>query len=129
MCIYECLRNRIYLHFKERLAMPFAFVVAALWLILHPLNLLPEAGEDDGALTLRIIDNGRADGRVRAVVDEEHLAKDNWVALLQILGELLYNDTIALLDDILLPARLNYGHFHSSQNITLSYIKDKLGTA
>ena len=66
--------------------MPFALVVAALWLVLHHLDFLTQSGENNGALDLCALDNGRTDGRVRAVVDEEHLAEDNRVTLLQIPG-------------------------------------------
>ena len=66
--------------------MPFALIVATLRLILHHLDFLIQSGENNGALDLRALDEWRADGRVRAVVDEEHLAKDNCVTLLQIPG-------------------------------------------
>jgi len=110
-----------------------ALIVAALWLVLHHLNLLPEPGEDDGALDLRAFDNRRADGRVRAVVYEKHLVKDNCVTYFPdrftpsyVEGELLNNNRVALGDDILLPAGLDYGHFHSQNNVAFPYIKDKL---
>src|SRR3989344_1116736 len=101
--------------------MPFTLVVAALRLVFDYLHLLPKSSLNNGALDLRTLDNGRADGRVRAVVDEEHLAEDNRVTLLQIPRELLNNDSVALGDDILLPAGLDYGHFHSFSNLTHQY--------
>ena len=106
--------------------MPFTLVVAALRLVFDYLHLLPKSSLNNGALDLRTLDCGRADGRVRAVVDEEHLAKDNRVTLLQVPGELLNNNRVALRDDILLPAGLDYGHFHSQNNVAFPYIKDKL---
>ena len=104
--------------------MPFALVVAALRLVLHHLDFLTQSGENNGALDLCALDNGRTDGRVRAVVDEEHLAEDNCVTLLQIPRELLYSDNVALRDDILLPASLDYGHFHSRPNVARFYKKE-----
>src|SRR3989344_7552350 len=106
--------------------MSLALVVAALRLILHHFNLLILPGENNSALDLCAFNKRRADGRVRAVVYEEHLAKDNRVTLLQIPRELLYSDSVALGDDILLPASLDYGHFHSQNNIAFSCIKDKV---
>src|SRR3989338_9321941 len=108
--------------------MPFALIVAALRLILHHLHFLIQSGENNGALDIGSLNDRSPDGRVRAVVDEEHLAKDNRVTLLQIPGELLYLNSVALRDDILLPASLDYGHFHSQNNIAFSCIKGKLGT-
>ena len=106
--------------------MPFALIVATLRLILHHLDFLIQSGENNGALDLRALDEWRADGRVRAVVDEEHLAKDNCVTLLQIPGELLNNNRVAFGDDILLPTGLDYGHFHSPANIAFFAQIDKL---
>src|SRR3989338_7636137 len=114
----KSLRNRIDFDFENWLAMPFAFVVATLRLILHHLVFLIKPGENNSALALCPLDEGRADGRVRAVVDEEHLAEDNRVTFLQIPRELLDNNSVALRDDILLPAGLDYGHFHSFPNLT-----------
>ena len=105
--------------------MPFALVVAALWLVLYHFDFLSQSGENNGALDLRALDSWRADGRVRAVVDEEHLVEDNCVTFFQIPRELLYSDSVALRDDILLPASLDYGHFHSVNNLTFFYIKNK----
>ena len=105
--------------------MAFALVIAALRLVLHHFNFLSQSGENNGALDLRTLDSGRADGRVRAVVDEEHLAKYNRVTFFQIPWELLYSDSVAFRDDILLPTGLDYGHFHSSYNLTFFYAKDK----
>src|SRR3990167_5275200 len=98
--------------------MPFALVVAALRLVFHHLDFLTQSGLNNGALDLCALDKRRTDGRVRAVVDEEHLAEDNRVTFLQIPQELLDNNSVALRDDILLPAGLDYGHFHSFPNLT-----------
>lgn len=97
--------------------MAVALVVAALRLVLYYLYFLIESGENNGALDLGTLDKGRPDGRVRAVVDEEHLAEDNRVTLLQVSRELLNSDSVALGDDILLPTGLDYGHFHSPHNL------------
>ena len=91
----KSLGDRIYLHFQDWLAMAAALVVAALWLVLYHLDLLIQSRENNGALDLRAFDKRRADGRVRAVVDEEHLAKDNRVTFFQIPRELLNSDSVA----------------------------------
>src|SRR3989344_2676745 len=119
-------RNGVDLHFENRLAVAAALVVAALRLVLHHFNFLCLPGENNGDLDLCALDDGRTDGRVRAVVDEEHLAKDNRVTLLQIPRELLNSDNVALRDDILLPAGLDYGHFHSPHNLARFSTKNKL---
>ena len=105
--------------------MPLALVVAALRLILHHFNLFAQSGEDDRALDLCALNDGRTDGCVRAVVDEEYLAEDNRVALFQVPRELLDRNSVALGDDILLPAGLDYGHFHSPHNLARLIKYDK----
>ena len=87
--------------------MAAALVVAALRLVLHHVDFLIQSGENNGALDLRAFDEWRADGRVRAVVDEEHLAKDNCVTCFQVTRELLNNNRVAFGDDILLPSGLD----------------------
>ncbi len=92
--------------------MSATFVVAALGLVLHDFDFLAAADNHDGPLDLRTFDKRCADGRVRAVVDQENLVERDGVTLLEVAGELLDRDSVALGDDILLPAGLNYGHFH-----------------
>lgn len=76
--------------------MTAALVVATLRFVFHHLDFLVESRENNSALDLRTLDSWRADGRVRAVVYEEHLGEDNCVTLFQIAGELLNNDSVAL---------------------------------
>jgi len=106
------LRNGVNFDLQNWLAMPIALIVATLRLILHHLNFLCLSGENNGALDLRALDERRADGRVRAVVNEEHLVKDNCVTLLQISGEFFDSNRVAFRDDILLSASFDYSHFH-----------------
>ena len=103
--------------------MPFALIVATLRLILHHLHLFPKSGLNNSALDLCTFNDRRTDGRVRAVVYEEHLVKYNRVTFFQVPRELLYSNSVALRDDILLPAGLDYGHFHSPHNLARFYKK------
>ena len=64
--------------------MAVALEIATLRLIFHHFYFLRLPGENNGALDLCTLDDGRTDGRVRAVVYEEHLAKNNCVTCLQI---------------------------------------------
>ncbi len=92
--------------------MPASLVVTTLGLVLHDVNLLRLTGKRDRARDLCAFDNRRTDGRVRAVVHEQYLIEDNRVTLLEVAGELFNRNYVALRDDKLLPAGLNYGHFH-----------------
>jgi len=98
--------------------MSATFVVAALRLVLHYFYLLSPADHRDGPLHARALYSGRADGRVRTVVDQENLVERDGVALLEVVGELLDRDSVALGDDILLPAGLDDGHFHTPNTST-----------
>ena len=72
-----------------------ALVIAALRLVLHHFDFLCLPGENNGALDLCTLNSGRTDGRVRAVVYEEHLVKNNRVTCLQIPGEFLNTNRVA----------------------------------
>lgn len=97
--------------------MPVALQIATLWLVLNHLKLLAFTGEDDRTLDLCTLDSWCTDGRVRAIVDEENLIENDFVALLQVTRKLLNRNSIALRDDILLATGLDYGHFHSATNV------------
>ena len=99
--------------------MAAALVVTALRLVLHHLDFFPESCLNNGALDLGSLNGWSPDGRVRAVVDEEHLAEDNRVTDLParftlsfVEGEFLDRNSVALGDDILLSTGLDDGHFH-----------------
>lgn len=92
--------------------MPTTLKVAALGLVFDDTYLLTPSGKDHGTLDLRTLNRRRANGRVQAVVDEQYLVKDNCITLLKIRREFLNRDHVALLDDVLLPAGLDDGHFH-----------------
>ena len=89
-----------------------ALEIAALGLVLHDFDLLCAADGRHRPCDLRARDQGRADGRVHSIVDKENLVEGDSVTLLDRSGELLDRDGVALRDDILLPASLDYGHFH-----------------
>src|SRR3989344_3996658 len=100
------------LDLHERLAVSVALEIAALGLVLHNLDLLRAADERHGPRDLGAFDQGRSDGRVHSIIDEEDLVEGDGVTLLDRIGELLDGDGVAFGDDILLPASLDYGHFH-----------------
>lgn len=57
--------------------MAVALEITTLRLILHHLYFLGLPDENNSALDLCAFNHRRTDGRVRAVVDEEHLVEDN----------------------------------------------------
>lgn len=109
--------------------MAATLVVATLRLVLHDVNFLRTGNHRDCALDLRAFDRRRADGRVHTVVYEENLVKNDRITLLQVAGELFNRNCVAFGDDKLLPARLNYGHFHSGRTVAPRPPKDKAAEA
>lgn len=105
--------------------MATALVVAALGLEFNHFNLLALACGNDSTLNLCALDSGSSDSRVRAVVDQQHLVEAHLVAGDLVAWELLNENSVALGDYVLLPAGLDYGHFHSAINITFAYLKHK----
>lgn len=122
---FSALRNRINFYFEERLAMTAALEIATLRLVFDDLHLVGATVFDDGAFHFGSLDNRSPDGCVRAIINEKYFVERHTIAFLKAFGELLDEDGVSLGDDILLPASLDYGHFHSGKTIAFPVQKDK----
>ncbi len=107
------------LYLGVALSVAVLFVVLALCLVLYDEDLLCAAGLLEDGLHLCSVDDGSADGRVLAVVDEEHLVKNDLVTGFEI-AQVLDTDHVAYGDRILLaPCGYNCEFSHTALYYTI----------